>query len=238
MALCSLVCAGLWAQALEGSSKLLRPFGWYGGILGGVVGALTAAAVGCPAAPLLAAFAIAAPWIQIFGRVRCLVQGCCHGGPASPGVGIRYQHRRSRVTQLAHLAGVPVHATPLYSIAGNIVIGVALLRLRVVGTPDSLIVGIYLILAAVARFVEESFRAEPQTPILAGLHSYQWMAVGSLLAGIVCTTIPTAASTPTFVRPDVRLVWSAIAMAMLGGFAMGVDFPASNRRFSRLAPAD
>ena len=238
MALCSLVCAGLWAQALEGSSKLLRPFGWYGGILGGVVGALTAAAVGCPAAPLLAAFAIAAPWIQIFGRVRCLVQGCCHGGPASPGVGIRYQHRRSRVTQLAHLAGVPVHATPLYSIAGNIVIGVALLRLRVVGTPDSLIVGIYLILAAVARFVEESFRAEPQTPILAGLHSYQWIAFGSLLAGIVCTTIPTAASTPTFVWPDARLVWSAIAMAMLAGFALGVDFPASNRRFSRLAPAD
>ena len=238
MALCSLVCAGLWAQALEGSSKLLRPFGWYGGILGGVVGALAAAAVGCPAAPLLAAFAIAAPWIQIFGRVRCLVQGCCHGGPASPGVGIRYQHRRSRVTQLAHLAGVPVHATPLYSIAGNIVIGVALLRLRVVGTPDSLIVGIYLILAAVARFVEESFRAEPQTPILAGLHSYQWIAFGSLLAGIVCTTIPTAASTPTFVWPDARLAWSAIAMAMLAGFALGVDFPASNRRFSRLAPAD
>ena len=238
IALCGLVGAGLWAQALEGSSKLLRPFGWYGGILGGVVGALTAAAVGWPTAPLLAAFAIAAPWIQIFGRVRCLVQGCCHGGPASPRVGIRYQHRRSRVTQLANLAGVPVHATPLYSIAGNIVIGVALLRLRVVGTPDSLIIGIYLILAAVARFVEESFRAEPQTPILAGLHSYQWMAVGSLLAGIVCTTIPTAASTPTFVRPDVRLVWSAIAMAMLGGFAMGVDFPASNRRFSRLAPAD
>ena len=29
MALCSLVCAGLWAQALEGSSKLLRPFGWH-----------------------------------------------------------------------------------------------------------------------------------------------------------------------------------------------------------------
>ncbi|HEU4695173.1 MAG TPA: prolipoprotein diacylglyceryl transferase family protein, partial [Vicinamibacterales bacterium] len=224
IALCGLVGAGLWAQALEGSSKLLRPFGWYGGILGGVVGALTAAAVGWPTAPLLAAFAIAAPWIQILGRVRCLVQGCCHGGPASPRVGIRYQHRRSRVTQLADLAGVPIHATPLYSIAGNIVIGVALLRLRVVGTPDSLIIGIYLILAAVARFVEESFRAEPQTPILAGLHSYQWMAVGSLLAGIVCTTIPTAASTPTFVWPDARLVWSAIAMAMLAGFALGVDF--------------
>lgn len=238
IALCALIGAGLWAQALEGSSKLLRPFGWYGGILGGVVGALTAAAVGWPVAPLLAAFAIAAPWIQIFGRVRCLVQGCCHGGPASARVGIRYQHRRSRVTQLANLAGVPVHATPLYSIAGNIVIGVAMLRLRMVATPDSLIVGIYLILTAVARFVEESFRAEPQTPIVAGLHSYQWIAVGSLLAGIVCTTIPTAASTPAFVWPDARLVGSAIAMAMLAGFALGVDFPASNRRFSRLAPAD
>jgi protein-S-isoprenylcysteine O-methyltransferase Ste14 len=238
IAICVLVGAGLWAQALEGSSKLLRPFGWYGGIVGGVVGAVTSRAAGVPILPLLASFAIAAPWIQILGRVRCLVQGCCHGGPAPHHVGIRYLHPRSRVTQLAKLAGVPIHATPLYSIAGNLIIGVMLIRLRVLGTPDSLIVGIYLILAAIARFVEESFRAEPQTPILAGLHSYQWIAVAQIVLGIVCTTRPSAAAAAGFTWPQAPLVWAAIVMALLTGFAMGVDFPGSNRRFSRLAAAD
>ena len=35
--------------------------------------------------------------------------------------GIRYTHPRSRVCRLAHLAGVPVHATPVYSILWNVV---------------------------------------------------------------------------------------------------------------------
>ncbi|MEZ5418233.1 MAG: prolipoprotein diacylglyceryl transferase [Vicinamibacterales bacterium] len=152
-----LVGAGSWAQWLEGSTRLLRPFGWYGGVIGAVVGAVSAATAGVPLVPLMASFACAAPLIQSFGRLRCLVNGCCHGGPAPPAVGIRYVHRRSRVTKLAGLASVPLHPTPLYSIAGNVVIGLGLVRLRVLGAPDTLIIGLYLILSGIARFVEESY---------------------------------------------------------------------------------
>jgi len=235
---CVLVGAAIWAQLLEGSSKLLRPFGWYGGVLGGAIGAWTAGLAGHPLLPLLAAFAVAAPWVQLVGRLRCLVQGCCHGGPASAAIGIRYRHPRSRVTQLAGLAGVPIHPTPLYSIAGNVVIGVALLRLRFVGAPDALLVGLYLILSGIARFVEESFRAEPQTPVIAGLHSYQWIAVASVVLGMVTSTIPSANAVPAFSPLDGPFVIGAFALALVTGFAMGVDFPRSNRRFSRLAAAD
>lgn len=235
---CILVGAGLWAQALEGSSKLLRPFGWYGGVAGGVFGALTARLAGQSVLPVLASFAIAAPWIQILGRLRCLVQGCCHGGPAPEAVGIRYRHPRSRVTQLAGFTGVPIHATPLYSIVGNVVIGVILLRLRFLGTPDALLVGVYLILGGVARFVEESYRAEPQTSVVAGLHIYQWIAMASLVMGIVTTTLPSTTAARAFSPPGAPLVLAALVLALVTGFAMGVDFPRSNRRFSRLASAD
>jgi len=235
---CILVGAGLWAQALEGSSRLLRPFGWYGGVVGGVFGALTARLAGHPVFPVLASFAMAAPWIQILGRLRCLVQGCCHGGPAPGAVGIRYRHPRSRVTQLAGFAGAPIHATPLYSIAGNVVIGVVLLRLRCLGAPDALLVGVYLILGGVARFVEESYRAEPQTPVVAGLHIYQWIAVASLVVGVATTALPSTSATRAFSPPAVPLIVAALVLALVTGFAMGVDFPRSNRRFSRLAPAD
>ena len=233
-----LIGAGTWAQWLEGSSRLLRPFGWYGGVLGGVMGATAAWVLGTPLVPLLAAYAIAAPWIQSLGRLRCLVQGCCHGGPAPEPIGIRYRHRRSRVTQLAGLADVPIHPTPLYSIAGNIVIGILVFRLRILGGNDSLILGVYLILGGLARFVEESYRAEPQTRMIGGLHIYQWMAMASVAAGIGCTTARSAATVPPFSQPDARLVAAAVVMAILTGFAMGVDFPGSNRRFSRLAAAD
>jgi len=235
---CILVGSAIWAQWLEGSSRLLRPFGWYGGVLGGVFGAITSRLAGVPVLPLLGAFAVAAPWIQILGRLRCLVQGCCHGGPAPEATGIRYFHRRSRVTQLADLAGVPVHATPLYSIAGNIVIGLLLLRLRLIGAPDAVLVGGYLILGGCARFVEESFRAEPQTPIIGGLHSYQWVAIASVLAGIVSTALPSTPAVQAFHPLTMSLVWSALTLGVITGAAMGVDLPKSDRRFSRLASAD
>lgn len=239
VASCALVGAALWAQMLEGSSRLLRPFGWYGGVIGGALGAgLARPVLGARVLPVLAAFAIAMPWIQLIGRLRCLQQGCCHGKPCDETDGIRYLHPRSRVSQLANLRGVPIYPTPLYSILGNVVIGILLLRLRLLGAPDTLIVGVYLLLGGLARFVEESYRGEPQTHVIAGLHSYQWLAIASLVIGAICTALPPDAGLTGFDAPHGPLLLAAAALACVTGIAMGVDFPASNRRFSRLASAD
>ena len=236
--LCVLLGAGAYAQVLEGSSALLRPFGWYGGLMGGTLGVLTSPLFGGAVMPLMAAFALAAPWIQLLGRLRCLVQGCCHGGPAPPAAGIVYRHPRSRVAHLAHLAGVPVYPTPLYSIGLNIVLGLILLRLHLLAAPDTLLLGSYFMLSGLARFVEESYRGEPQTPLVGGLRIYQWFAVATLLAGIACTMFPTPPSTAGFSQPTRLLLVAAAGMFGLFSAAMGLDFPASNRRFSRLAAGD
>lgn len=127
--------------------------------------------------PVVGAFAVAMPWVQAAGRLRCLVQGCCHGGPAPTAGGIRYRHSRSRVTQIAGLTGIPIYPTPLYSILSNLVTGALLLRLSVLGASPALVTGLYFILNSAARFVEESYRAEPQTPVVARLHLYQWIAL-------------------------------------------------------------
>ncbi|HSQ29513.1 MAG TPA: prolipoprotein diacylglyceryl transferase family protein [Gemmatimonadaceae bacterium] len=233
-----LIGAGAYAQVLEGSSRLLRPFGWYGGVIGALIGIFTSPFVGGAVVPLLAAFALAAPWVQILGRLRCLVQGCCHGGPAPARVGICYQHQRSRVTQIAHLSGVPLHPTPVYSIAGNIVIGLLLVRLRMLSCPDSLLLGVYLMLSGCARFVEESYRGEPQTPLVLGLRLYQWFAIGTLFAGMLSTMIPMPRSGRSFSVPSPGLLAWALVMFLVFAAAMGLDFPRSNRRFSRLAAVD
>jgi hypothetical protein len=236
--LCVLLGAGLWAQWLEGSSRLLRPFGWYGGLLGGALGAVSAHLVAAaPLVHLLAGFALAAPWIQISGRIRCLVQGCCHGGPTASDLGIRYRHPRSRVTALAGLAGTPIHPTPLYSIASNLVVATILLRLWWLGANEGLVLGLFFILTGLARFVEESYRGEPQTPIVGGLRLYQWFAILSVLIGIGCTLLPSAPASGGLPWPSLPLVGAALGLAFLATFAMGVDFPNSNRRYSRLADA-
>jgi len=230
----ALVGAGLWAQWLEGCSVLLRPFGFYGGLLGAIAGIVLASALGFEGWLLLGAFAVAAPWIQALGRLRCLVQGCCHGGPAGAAVGIHYRHPRSRVTQLAGLAGQPLHPTPLYSILGNVVVGVLLARMWHLGAPPTLTAGVYFLLNGMARFVEESYRAEPQTRVIAGLHIYHWMALATVLAGMVVAAIP-APAPPAWAPFSSGLLAAALALALATAMAMGVDFPRSDRRFSRLA---
>ncbi|HQQ77562.1 MAG TPA: prolipoprotein diacylglyceryl transferase, partial [Thermoanaerobaculia bacterium] len=234
VAFSGLAGAGLWAQFIEGSPRLLRPYGYYGGVIGVVLGCLAARlTLGVDAWLLLGAFAVAAPWIQAAGRVRCLVQGCCHGAPAPPEVGIRYVHVRSRVCRLSDLGGVPLHPTPLYSILWNVVPALLGARLWAVRAPLPVIVGVYLLLAGIGRFVEESRRGEPQTPVFARLRLYQWMAAGTAAAGAAVTGLRATVVTPA-PQPSAAALGTAVLFAAATWFALGVDFPRSNRRFARL----
>lgn len=233
---CGLIGAAFWAQRLEGSSRLSRPFGFYGSVVGATAGIGIVGLTSGHTLWLAALVTVAAPWIQAIGRLRCLVQGCCFGAPAPPDVGIRYNDPRSRVCAHAGLAGVPLYPTPLYSMLANAVTGLLLWRLWQVGAAYSLIAGIYLVLGGVARFVEESYRGEPQTPIVAGLRLYQWLAVASLLGGIVLTTIPSASPSPGIPRPTPIAWLVALLVAVVVGAAMGIDLPGSQRRYGRLAP--
>ena len=234
--LAGLAGAGLWAQKLEGSSKLSRPFGYFGSVLGGIAAAITVGFVTGNTMLLLAAIALEAPWMQAIGRGRCLVQGCCHGRETTDEFGIRYRHPRSRVCSLSHLDGVPVFPTPLYSILANIVIGLFLFRLWSLGAALSLVAGVYLILSGVVRFVEESYRGEPQTAFVAGLRLYQWLAIISFTAGIVITSLPSGFAPGLQISFDARMLIAALSFGLATGVAMGVDFPGSSRRFARLAP--
>ncbi len=228
IALAGLVGAAAWAHWIEGSSVLRRPFGFYGGLIGVGVACLFFEERWM----LLAANCLGAPWMQAIGRLRCLVNGCCHGASAPSEAGIRVTHPRSRVSRLARLAGVPVYPTQLYSILSNTLLGLVLLRLWLSGCQMPVICGVYAIGNGLARFAEEAYRGEPQTPHFWGLHLYQWTAVGSVIAGAFVTTLhwPGALA----LTPSVPGVLSALAFAVLAGAAMGVDFPESNRPLARL----
>ena len=230
----TMIGAAVWAQVIEGSAKLLRPLGFYGGVIGSILGCvLVPLFFNISTVEILAAFAVAGPWVQGWGRFRCLVQGCCHGRPTTSDIGIRFYHERSRVTRLSEFKGVYLHPTQIYSIFGNIVIAMLLLRLWFTDVPGTFIIGLYLILSGLARFVEEEYRGEPQTPVIGRLRLYQWVSIISVIAGATITTIPYHP-----VATTVHFAWDILVYAIVSGlvavFLTGVDFPGSNRRFSRL----
>lgn len=233
LGVCSVIGAGIWAQIIEGSPVLLRPYGYYGSLFASILACLVLSLAGYDGWLLMAAFAVGAPWVQAIGRLRCLVQGCCHGRPSPIFVGIRYMHPRSRVTRLSDLGGVPLHPTPLYSILSNVVIGVLLMRLWELHAEESMIAGSYLILSGLCRFVEESYRGEPQTPVIGGLRFYQWVAMEAILLGALFTSIQTP---PVLISPQYSSTTTVVALilGLVAWFAFGIDFPRSNTRFSRL----
>lgn len=236
IALCGVAGAGLWGQLIENTGRLARPFGYFGAIMGVTIGiAIVRLTGGGSLVTIAAAASLAAPWVQAIGRLRCLVQGCCHGRTISdPDYGIVYRREHSRVVRIAGLGGVPVHATPLYSIYANLILGAVVMRMAMTGMPAALIAGVYLLGAGAARFVEESYRGEPQTRMILDLKIYQWLAIGEALAGALITVLP---SQPLMLHalggPEVAAAFGAAALA---GIAMGVDFPGSQRRFSQLTP--
>jgi len=103
-----------------------------------------------------------------------------------------------------------------------------------VGAPGSSIVGIYFILSSIARFVEETYRGEPQTPVFGGLKIYQWISILLLIVGSVLTMIPSAPVSFDGARLNYATWIFALIFGLVSGSAMGVDFPNSNKRFTRL----
>ncbi len=229
VAVAAIAGAALWAQFVEGSPSLQRPYGYYGALIAAIV---TIAITGS-GFRLLAAYAVAAPVIQAIGRLRCIVQGCCHGRPTG-GIGVRVTHPKSRVVKIANFSGVALHATAVYSILAGLAIGALLLRLWVARAPLAFIAGAYLILSSLARFVEEHYRGEPQTRVVAGLRLYQWMSIAGVVAGALLTIVPSAPA-PAIDALSWSSVWIALAFGVVAYFAYGADFPESKRRFARLS---
>jgi prolipoprotein diacylglyceryltransferase len=218
---------------VEGSPQLLRPFGYFGGVAGVVVVTVAAALAGADAWLLCTAFGVGGSFTQAIGRMRCLTQGCCHGREADAALGIRYRHPRSRVVRLSALGGIPVHPTPLYSAVWMLVVGAVLLRLWALAAPLQFIAGTYFVLVGLGRFVEEHFRGEPQTAVVGGLRVYQWLAITFVIGGATLTALG-ASPAPSPQGLDSSVVPTVLAVGLLTYVALGVDFPGSNRRFSRL----
>jgi protein-S-isoprenylcysteine O-methyltransferase Ste14 len=235
--LCALIGAAMFAQVRWGNTSLLRPFGYWGGIMGGIVGLiLVHYCFDISLSQVTLAGVLCATFAQAIGRIRCLVQGCCHGVLTDHNLGIRVWQKQSRVVTLSGLEGRYILITQLYSMLFNILLGFLLWSIWLSSSVSNwYIIGLYLIMTGIERFAEDAYRGEKQTIIRRGLKENQWIAIMALLTGILVTTIPGPVSLKAEGTLDLVFFSTIFMGGLITAFAMSMDFPKSNLRFSRLS---
>lgn len=175
--------AKLWYVIETGNNDLSNVFSgtgltWYGGALGGALAVLaytkwramapwTVADICAPA--LAAGYAV--------GRIGCQLSGDGDYGPETDmWWGMGYPNGT-----VPTAPGVEVHPTPIFETL--LMGGAALLLWRLRGRfADGVLIGIYLVLAGVERFVVEFVRLND--PVLVGLTTAQLVSIGLVVSGV------------------------------------------------------
>jgi phosphatidylglycerol:prolipoprotein diacylglycerol transferase len=169
-------------------------FAWFGGLVFGIsaliiqgirakIGALRTLNLAAPAA----AFGYG------IGRIGCFLSGDgCYGKPTNLPWGMAFPHGIEPTY-------VAVHPTPLYELAGGLLIGTYLWFRGAKSRPTGAILAEYLILSGLARFSVEFLRINPR--VLWGLSNAQCASIGSVLAGIVLMVWVSRRGTVPFEQP-------------------------------------
>ena len=123
---------------------------------------------------------VMAPFWHAFGRIGCLLAGCCYGRPTS-GWGIVFQDPRAMVP--IEWRGIPLYPTQLYEAFGNVLIAAALLALlnRTRLSPAGLVTGAYFAAYGTLRFGMETIRGDT-VPLSFGLTAGQVLSLALLTA--------------------------------------------------------
>jgi phosphatidylglycerol:prolipoprotein diacylglycerol transferase len=181
-----------WKQEFAGRDFSAVFAIWEGGLVyyGGLIGATVAGIVylSWKKLPVWKIADIVAPSIalgSVFGRIGCLMNGCCYGRACSLPWAITFPpgHETHPFDQPA----IPVHPTEIYDALLNLILYVGLAWLfRQRRKFDGQIFALYLIVYAVFRSITEYFRGDyPADHIHAGLFtSAQLLSVPILIAGV------------------------------------------------------
>jgi phosphatidylglycerol---prolipoprotein diacylglyceryl transferase len=151
---------------------------------GGLIGSATAGILYCRlrGLPLWKVADVYAPSIAlgyVFGRIGCLLNGCCYGRECHLPWAIHFPSEHE-----TH--GLPVHPTQIYDSLLNLGLYVALAWLFRRKKFDGQIFAMYLMGYAVTRSVVESFRGDYSAAhIHGGLTPAHLVGIGILAAGVV-----------------------------------------------------
>lgn len=181
---------------------------WNGGLVyyGGLIGASVAGMIYLlwKKLPLWKVADVLAPSIalgSVFGRIGCLLNGCCYGRACSMPWAIYFPagHETHPFGQPA----IPVHPTEIYAALLNLVLYIFLAWLFRRKKFDGEIFATYLIIYSIFRSIQEYFRGDyPPDHIHAGITSAQLVSVPIFITGLVLAIFLSRRAQPrTEVKP-------------------------------------
>ncbi len=168
-------------KILKGDFSGLGGFVFYGGLIGGILGAIIT--VKLLKVEVAVAEKIIIPYIPLahaVGRVGCLLAGCCHGMEYDGPLAVYYPNS---------VLGVPPTQGyfPTQILEGILNIGIMFVLLylsKKVRYKYDLLFS-YLLMYAVVRFIVEFFRGDKIRGIFNSLSSSQWISIGLFVIAII-----------------------------------------------------
>ena len=122
---------------------------------------------------------------SIFGRIGCLLNGCCYGRPTNVPWAITFSNPQAQELSGTPL-GVPLHPTEIYDALLNLGLYLFLAWLFRRKKFDGQVFATYLICYAVTRSITEAFRGDySHLHYHLGLTPAQWISVPIFFAGLL-----------------------------------------------------
>jgi phosphatidylglycerol---prolipoprotein diacylglyceryl transferase len=171
-------------------------FAWFGGLLAGILALMfQGRQAGLRALTMLDLASSAAAVGYAMGRIGCLTSGDGdYGIPSNLPWAMGFPNGIDPTPP-----GVRVHPTPIYELIVGLLIAWWLWRRGSKPRPAGEIVGEYLLLTGIARFLVEFIRRNPK--ILWDLSNAQMASLGSVTAGVILIWIASKRSKPAPEEP-------------------------------------
>jgi phosphatidylglycerol:prolipoprotein diacylglycerol transferase len=165
-------------------------FGWlfgemvfYGGLLGGIAAAfLFCRSFKIPFMQTADTLAPAIPLGHAFGRIGCLLGGCCYGMQVSSENPFAVVYRENLV---AAPGGIPLLAVPVIEGTGNLIIAAIVFVFGVKKERKSgNVIALYGILYGLWRFIIEFFRGDLMRGVYGGISTSQFISMGIIVVSV------------------------------------------------------
>ena len=115
---------------------------------------------------------------QGFGRIGCFLAGCCYGAETTSPLGVVFPEN-----SLAP-SGIHIHPTQIYSSIFDFLLGFILLYYSKKQRKNGKVMGLYLIIYSIGRFIVEFLRDDSRGNV-GVLSTSQFIAIFTLVLGIV-----------------------------------------------------
>ena len=163
--------------------NLSQGFVVYGGIIGGILGAYIYCRV--KKIHVLKYFDLTIPSLALaqgFGRIGCLLAGCCYGRETSCPIGITFHNSPFAPN------GVSLLPTQIISSGANFIHFFVLLYIAKKTKTNGMVTAAYVIFYSIGRFLIEMLRNDPRGSV-SFLSTSQFISIFMLAAGVVMAVV-------------------------------------------------